>query len=141
MVETIPEAQLEDLVERLGAIRHDLGKYVAFELRFVGLDASSEELRQALRADLLATMRRRTQDGGEIVEAAWVLWRRLRPDVLSEDPDVQAIDQAMSVLENSDIDAPGDNLRQTAELALSVSATTRRLSDRARARVQERVDG
>lgn len=141
MVEAIPDAQLDDLVECLGAIRHDLGKYMAFELRFVGLDAPSEALRRALNTDLLATMRRRTEDGGEIVESAWVLWRRLRPEALSDDPDVRSIDRAMSVLETSDLDASGTTLRQTAELALAVSTTTRRLSDRARARVQERVDG
>jgi hypothetical protein len=107
----------------------------------VGLDAPSEALRRALNADLLSTMRRRTADGGEIVEAAWVLWRRLRPEALADDPDVRAIDRAMSVLETSDLDASGSTLRQTAELALTVSATTRRLSDRARARVQERIDG
>jgi hypothetical protein len=81
--------------------KHDLGKYVAFQIRWLPPDAPAAELLEALRADVLQT--RRGPDGAE---AAHALWRRLRPglDPLGADPDLLAVDRAVAALEAA---APG----------------------------------
>jgi len=77
------------------AAKHDLGKYVAFQLRWLAPDASPAELLDALRADVLQT--RRGPDG---IESAPELWDRLRPPLaaLGPDPDLQAVDRAVAAL-------------------------------------------
>lgn len=94
----LTDDQLEDLSDTLEDVRHDLGKYITFEVRFIGLDADTAALRQALSADLLQTDKR-----GERVEAAWSVWERLRPGELDGDPDVVAIDKALTGLRALDL--------------------------------------
>ena len=91
------------LLESVAAARHDLGKYVAMNLRWLPPEASTEDLRGALLVDLGATRRQ-----GEITEDAAAVWSRVRRPLvgeadlepglrvdLSTDPDVQAIDDAI----------------------------------------------
>ncbi|MDP2311461.1 MAG: hypothetical protein Q8P41_01035 [Pseudomonadota bacterium] len=68
----------ETVAEAAARARHDLGKYIAFQARWVEPGAPVEALRDALREDLLRT--RRGPDG--VVDAA-TLWRGLREPLLS----------------------------------------------------------
>jgi hypothetical protein len=61
------------LLEAAARARHDLGKYVSFQARWLGPDSPPETLREALRADLLET--RKGPDGAQ---DASTLWRTLR---------------------------------------------------------------
>jgi hypothetical protein len=121
---------LDAWVDDLATLRHDLGKYIGFEARFVGEDADTETLRAALHADLEATRRH----GGE-VEGAQSLWSRLRPDL--DEPEVGAIDAAMAKLAQIDLAGPDAVLRQAAGLAREITLATRSLHKRAMARREE----
>jgi hypothetical protein len=94
------------LEEHLGRMKHDLAKYVAFQVRWLPEDAPLEARREALRSDLCAT--RRGPDG---VQDAVALWAVFRPALVGEadlaggervdlsgDPDLQAIEGAMEVV-------------------------------------------
>lgn len=131
-LEALPIATLEGLLDRLGDLRHDLGKYIRFETRFVEDSGDVEALRAALRADLLSTRRR-----GDEVEAAAAVWARMRPGELDGDPDVLVIDEAMATLGGLDLDGPAAGLHLASEATGRVSEATRRLLARARARVGE----
>ena len=61
-------------------VRHDLGKYVHLEARWLGEDAIEADYREALRTDLLRT--RRGPAGDEDCAA---LWATLRPTVSAFD--------------------------------------------------------
>ena len=76
-VDDLPVEELEDLMEDLADIRHDLGKYLTLGARFLGPEPGVADLREALKGDLLRTARRTSGD-----ETAWELWARLRPDGL-----------------------------------------------------------
>lgn len=131
-LEALPTPTLEGLLDRLGDLRHDLGKYIRFETRFVETSGDVEALRAALRADLLSTRRR-----GSEVEPATAVWARMRPAELDGDPDVAVIDEAMAELAGADLSGPEASLRAASEAAGRVSEATRRLLNRARARVGE----
>ena len=131
-LEALPVATLEGLLDRLGDLRHDLGKYIRFETRFVEEGGDVEALRAALRADLLSTRRR-----GSEVESAVAVWARMRPAELDGDPDVVLIDEAMAALGGIDLDGPESGLRAASAASGRVSEATRRLLARARARVGE----
>ncbi|MCK6504791.1 hypothetical protein L6R53_15535 [Myxococcota bacterium] len=131
-LESLPEPALRRVLPLLEDLRHDLGKYVCFETRFAGPDADLPTLRAALRADLLATRRH-----GARVEAAWELWARLRTAAVqgglpAQDPDVEALDQALDLLRAADLDGDRAALDAVAAQAERVRALTRRLHDRAR---------
>lgn len=128
-VEDLPAEALAALADQVGDLRHDLGKYIGFETRFLGPDAETEALRVALRADLLATRRR-----GQRVESAVELWARLRPAELDGDPDVAVIDQAMVGLAAVSLEGDRGALDRAAALARQVSEATRRLDARTKAR-------
>jgi len=115
----------EDLVPELRAIRHDLGRYICFEQRFLEQEDNISELRQALQNDLLCT--RRTADGSE---TCFALWARLRPSILDGDPDVGVIDQAIAEIMKLDLDGPREVLERAAELSIQVRDASRRLLDR-----------
>ncbi len=132
-VEDAGAEALEALVKELVDIRHDLGKYVCFEVRFVGLDCGDEALREALESDLRRTRSARGPDGRDLNESAWDLWARLRPSTLADDPDVRKIDALVAELQAADLGADGPVLRKAAESALEVGVLTRRLLDRGRA--------
>jgi len=85
------------LIEAAAAAKHDLGKYVAFQIRWLPPDAPPAELLEALRRDVLQT--RRGPAGSEDAPA---LWRRLRPPLAGlgpSDPDLAAVDAAVAALE------------------------------------------
>ena len=126
-IEELDRQRLGGLVPALQDLQHDLGKYVCFETRFVGLEADLASLRQALRADLLATRRR-----GEQAEAAWQVWARLRPAGLDDDPDVGAIDAAVEALARADLGGARPALLAAAAQADRVRQATRSLALRAR---------
>ena len=132
--ETLSAESLELLCEELADLRHDLGKYITFEARFIGLDADTEALRQALRADILQTYKR-----GDHIESAWQLWERLRPAALSrDDPDVLRIEAALGALKQLSIDdAERDALLSGAAQASAVAEACRALLSRARVRLSQ----
>ncbi len=132
---------LEDLVEQLADLRHDLGKYVCFETRFVGVEAAEPDLRDALRADLLRTRCGRDAEGREATETAWALWARLRPGTLAGDPDITEIDALIGRLQAADLSGDLACLRRTAEDAMEVASVTRRLLDRGRAALVRSLGG
>ncbi len=117
-------------LDAVDGLRHDLGKYISFEVRFAGPEADAETLRAALKSDLLTTRK-----SGEHTESAWALWARLRPASLASDPDVVAIDDALGALAQIDLEGPHGELRRAAELARAVTDATRRLSRRIHAEV------
>jgi hypothetical protein len=91
----VSEGRGIDLRELVAALKHDLGKYVAW--RSANLDEAAwtgplpAELVEALRADVLRTR-------GE--EPAWDVWRRLTaalPRPLPE-PELVAVERAVEVL-------------------------------------------
>lgn len=92
-----------DLVAHLARVRHDLGRYVVFQQRWVAENAGETERRDALTADLLATRR-----GPEGTVDAAALWADLRRPLVGEvpliggarvdltgDPDLSRLDVAM----------------------------------------------
>ena len=113
------------LLDQVDDLRHDLGKYISFETRFVGPDAEVETLRRALKADIFETHRR-----GNQVESAWELWARLRPSELVEDPDILLIEQHLIDLRAVDLDGARPALAQAAALAREITTATRRLAIR-----------
>ena len=72
--------------------KHDLGKYIAFQSRWLPADASDSDWKGALESDLLHT--RKGPDG---TESAVQLWERLRKEEvgLENDSDFQKIALAM----------------------------------------------
>jgi hypothetical protein len=82
----------DGLIESAAKAKHDLGKYIAFQSRWLPDDAGVEDWTQALRSDLMET--RRGPDGSE---GAVEIWARLKPDfaTLQGDPDIHQIDGAM----------------------------------------------
>jgi hypothetical protein len=128
-----PPARTPDpLAEEVARIRHDLGKYVAFELRWLPPDADAESLRAALRADVAATRR-----DGALVETAPGLWERLRPSLaaLGDDPDVAAVDAAVAILRDliPDLETAGpERLASGAAAAFAVAEALKRLDRRVR---------
>lgn len=86
-------------VELLAALKHDLGKYVAW--MSVNLDDAAwglpvgEPLLQALRADLLATKR-----GSEGARAAWEVWAAHTEGLVRPltDPGLLQVEAAVQVL-------------------------------------------
>jgi len=121
-VEDVDIAALDDLVDDLADLRHDLGKYIGFESRM----SESSQLRAALAKDLFAT-----RQHGERSESCWELWARLRPAALADDPDVIAIDQALDALKMDLTSADDRALQEAKERAASVTAATKRLHARA----------
>ncbi len=142
-LEAAPAGCIESLQEQLNALRHDLGKYLVFQLRWLPPEPTDDELREALEADLA-----RTRTSGDLVESGPALWARLRPVLVGErslldgsrvdlgqDPDLLVIDRCMleiqrllPVLRS----APRTALEGGQRAALEVSSATRRLQKRAR---------
>ena len=138
---------LTALSEHVARIKHDLGKYVAFQIRWLGPDAAFEERRDALAADLLATKR---GPEGEIDAAA--LWAHFRPALvgqealggdtradLSGDPSVRAIDEAMATVAEvaaalREGRANEEDVHRGSEAALAVADACRELQRRVRER-------
>ena len=133
----------QELLEHVERLRHDLGKYIAFQLRWLRPEPSTEELRQALVADLAQTRRSATR-----VESGPQIWRRLRPTLVSEeplpsgghadltgDPDLRAVDEAMVTIGEllPQLEQAGPRqLRAAAAAASAVAAALSRLRGRLR---------
>jgi hypothetical protein len=85
--------------ERAAALKHDLGKYVAW--RSINLSEDvwtgpvTDELVDALRADLLET-----RSTGEHSECAWEVWARLTADLPRplEEPELARVERAVEAL-------------------------------------------
>ncbi|MCP4804464.1 MAG: hypothetical protein GY913_20725 [Proteobacteria bacterium] len=80
------------LLQAAKAARHDVGKYIAFQLRWLPDDAPADELLEALRSDVL-----RTRRGPSGVESAPQVWARVREPLSSLD--LHGIDTPMAELE------------------------------------------
>ncbi|MEZ4316125.1 MAG: hypothetical protein R3F61_01415 [Myxococcota bacterium] len=110
-IEKMPAPALEALLDHTSRLKHDLGKYVRFQGRWLGPDADLDARREALAADLLHT--RRGPDGS--VDASSV-WAEFSGELLGErplrsaeegsgtfdlraDPDVARIVDGMAVLD------------------------------------------
>ncbi len=127
-LEDVPAEALDELIEDLSDLRHDLGKYITFEVRFLGAEPETEALRAALRADIL-----RTHQRGEEHSAAWQVWERLRPVMLEGDADFRRIEECLATLRSLDLAGPRAELEQAAALAGAVAEATRSLFRRAAA--------
>lgn len=93
-------ADRAELVEQVAALKHDLGKYVAWMSANLGDDhwhgPLRDELLGALTRDLLRT--RSTEGGGH--ESAWAVWQRFAgawPRPLPE-PELVTVEAAVEVL-------------------------------------------
>ena len=63
--------------EYLVRLKHDLGKYIAFQVRYLPPGASASERREALAADLLGT--RRGPEGVRDAPSVWAEFRATLP--------------------------------------------------------------
>jgi hypothetical protein len=116
--------------------RHDLGKYVSLNLRFLAPDADRAALREALLADLTQTRR----GPGGAVEAAPEVWAACRDGLPAAAPEVQAVDAAIEHIQSALPRLMSDELDDDALSALAqaargvttaLTALTRRLKERA----------
>ncbi|MBX2803062.1 MAG: hypothetical protein KTR31_35600 [Myxococcales bacterium] len=144
-VSDLPSEALHALGRHLARLRHDLGKYVSLQVRWIGADPEPADLREAVSQDLLATRR-----GPQGVTDAATLWAELRGPLtggqplvdgvwvdLSTSREVQAIDHAMVTIARvvgalregvaQDVD-----VRAAAEGAVVVSGACRDLATRIR---------
>lgn len=144
MIERLPPAERRAAHALLSRLKHDLGKYVAFQQRWLGDDPDPTELLDALRADLLATRR-----GPEGEVSAVDVWGAARPALLGERPvdgihvdlrhdaDVVELTAQVSELESWMPELRGDApsaacLERCRALALNIADACRRLERRAR---------
>lgn len=122
------------LSEPLARLRHDLGRYVSLQVRWLGDDPDPDALREALAADLLQTRR-----GPSGAVDALAVWGELRPALaeLAGDPDFARIEvgmagvaRAIDGLRAGDLDR--DGVRRGAAAAAEVADACRALWARAR---------
>lgn len=143
VIDSLDPATRAALREHVARIKHDLGKYVAFQVRWVADDAPLDDRRAALATDLLATRR-----GPEGATDAETLWSGVRPGLvgaealangarvdLSADPAVTAIDASMAVIADvlaalRDARAGEDDVRRGTAAALRVAEACRDLHRR-----------
>lgn len=81
------------LLEAAQDARHDLGKYICMNQRWLGDSAPRAERLEALQADLL-----RTQSGPNEAVDAFTLWTRLRPPLEGAGSEIEEVDLAISRL-------------------------------------------
>lgn len=94
------------LADHAARLKHDLGKYVAMQQRWLGPEPATDALREALTSDLLST--RRGPDGTLSAVEVWAEFRgALHGEAplgdgsvvdLSDAPEVQRIDAGMAVV-------------------------------------------
>lgn len=146
-LENVAAESLGPLTEFVGRLKHDLGKYVSLQARWLGDGAPVAERRKALEADLLST--RRGPDGSQ---AATSVWLEFRPGLvgladlgggaradLSDDPDLVRLDHNMSIVEEVSealrrSAADDDIVELGCAAALTVAETCRSLARRVRAK-------
>ena len=115
-----------DLSEAAARARHDLGRYVALQTRFVGVDGEEADLLAALESDLLHTRR----SPGATLGVAEV-WAACRGDLEPAGPALLApVDAVVAALADraarlTTLDAVG--LRATAALALRCAEVVKEL--------------
>jgi hypothetical protein len=88
---------MTDLQEAVKRARHDLGRYIAFQIRWLPEEPEPKDLLEALQSDLLHTRR-----GPSGSEDAWTVWARVREGLLSlgeRDPQLQALESLMTTME------------------------------------------
>lgn len=115
------------LAEAADRARHDLGRYVALQVRWVGADGPADALREALDADLRHTRR---SPGGDLGVAE--VWAACREGLSGADPAllepvdglVARLGERASRLEALDEGA----LRETAGWALACAEQVRALA-------------
>jgi hypothetical protein len=135
------------LASHVTRLRHDLGKYVSMQVRWLGDNPSPDALRDAVVADLLTTRR-----GPAGVQTAQAVWAEFQPALvgarelvdgvhvdLSEDSDVRQLEHHMAIIaEVADRLqtglADGDTIDRGAEAAQKVAEACRSLGRRVRAR-------
>ncbi len=113
--------------EAANQVRHDLGKYVHLEARWLGEDSSEVDVREALVTDL-----RRTRRGPSGDESCVDLWARLRPAVA--DFDTTEVDDLVAHIgaQLSRLDAmPLAELRALATVTHRLGEACRRLVEQA----------
>ena len=111
-------------LEAAKAARHDRGKYMVFQLRWVTADGPSEDLEEALQADLL-----RTHEGPSGTVTAPGVWASVRGALRAVVPSkevIQRLDAEMGSIEQSLPTLAGggmapEELRGLAQQALSFS--------------------
>ncbi|HHO52899.1 MAG TPA: hypothetical protein ENK18_19000 [Deltaproteobacteria bacterium] len=94
-LQRLPFGARGPLLDHLSRLRHDLGKYVSLQVRWLGASPPPEALRQAMMADLLETHR---GPGGGI--DAPTVWAGLRPALVGEVP----LDDTITVDLSGDVD-------------------------------------
>lgn len=105
--------------DALDRARHDLGRYVAFQTRWVGVDGPVDDLREALVADL-----RRTRSGPGGVEGVGTVWARVRVATSG----VEAVDVLVARLAAFDPETADEPaLRAAAADALACATAVRAL--------------
>lgn len=87
---------MSNALEALRTARHDLGKYIAFQVRWLAPDCSDADLREALVADL-----RETRRGPDGVETAWDVWARLRPALAAAKVELSTLDERMGTIQSA----------------------------------------
>jgi len=145
-VEDLPSSQRQVALALVNRLRHDLGKYVSFQARWVGPSASDQELADAVRADLVETRR-----GPAGVVSARQLWAEIRPALtgqglldgegvdLSLDPAISEIDAALDqIAALSEAWGAGEPVavRQAAELARAIQGSCAAMLRRVRVGVE-----
>ena len=146
-LDSVDLASLDALAEHVVRLNHDLGKYVCFQVRWLGEDPEPSALRGAVEADLLCT--RRGPDGSRSAASVWQDFRPalfgeamlpsgIRVD-LSRDPDVAQLEDGMRIIAAVSAalgaDEGGDDVVQRgAEAARRVSEACRSLARRVRAK-------
>ena len=107
------------LLEAAERAKHDLGKYIAFQARWLPESAGRQDWQDGLVSDLLQTRR-----GPAGTVDAVTLWKRLRPGLgeLEGDPDLLEVDDAMKTIDRSLDDLRADRLSVEALQALGGTA-------------------
>ena len=111
------ESTDSSMLERAAALKHDLGKYVAWRSANLDDDAwegpLTEDFVEALCADVLATRSRSEGD-----QSAWEVWAALTDDLPQpfSEPELVAVGAAVAVLREH-----GEALRTTDEAALAAA--------------------
>jgi len=129
-----------DLLAYLARVKHDLGRYVALQQRWLPAEATAAERRAAVEADLLQTRR-----GPEGTLDAASLWAALRAPLLglaplpgggrvdlARDPDVERIEAGITEIQGvvqafREGEADGEAVERGAAAARVVSEACRGL--------------
>ena len=99
--------------------KHDLGKYIAFQSRWLPPTATNQDWHQALRSDLLETRK-----GPKGTESAVEIWETLRVNFVSlvGDTDLQAVHVAMDRIQSELLGLKAGTLPDEALQALAQDA-------------------